>query len=163
QGSLCPRLEIGCIHGLRLGVTRQGDPERERIERGQKRQRQDGRSDDPAHHGQRHRRPKHVARERDQGQHGCSGSQRDRPKGAGPADSMSARNESCPAAMSCWIWSTRITLLRMMMPASAMTPRIATKPNGAWNIKSAAAAPMIPSGAVANTVRVLPKCWSWTI
>ena len=45
----------------------------------------------------------------------------------------------------------------MMMPASAITPRMATKPNGAWNASSAAAAPMMPSGAVANTIIALPK------
>ncbi len=63
--------------------------------------------------------------------------------------------------MSCSIWSTRITLLRMMMPASAITPRMATKPNAAWNMSSAAAAPMMPSGPVASTIMVLPKCCSW--
>src|SRR5215831_15616149 len=51
----------------------------------------------------------------------------------------------------------------MMMPASAMTPRIATKPKGAWNTSNVVAAPITPSGPVASTTRVLPKCWSWTI
>ena len=51
----------------------------------------------------------------------------------------------------------------MMMPSSAMTPRMATKPNGAPLIRSAAAAPMMPSGPVASTSIDLPKCCSWTI
>ena len=35
-----------------------------------------------------------------------------------------------PAAMSCSIWSTRITELRMIIPDNAMVPSMATKPNG---------------------------------
>ena len=42
-----------------------------------------------------------------------------------------------PAAMSCSIWSTRMTELRMMMPDSAIVPSIATKPNGMPNTSSA--------------------------
>ena len=44
--------------------------------------------------------------------------------------SMIACQRSSPAAMSCSIWSTRITELRMIIPDSAMVPSIATKPNG---------------------------------
>ena len=39
----------------------------------------------------------------------------------------------------------------MIMPNSAMTPSCATKPNGARNTSSAAAAPTRPSGPVRNT------------
>src|SRR5262249_23525245 len=42
QRLLCPRLKSRSINGWRLGVN----PERKRIERGQERQGQDGRSDD---------------------------------------------------------------------------------------------------------------------
>src|SRR3954469_3596904 len=56
-----------------------------------------------------------------------------------------------PAATSVSIWSTRITALRMIMPASAIRPNSATKPNGWLATLSASEAPMMPSGAVRNT------------
>ena len=68
-----------------------------------------------------------------------------------------------PAAMSCSIWSTRITELRMIMPASAMTPSSATKPKGWRNTSSANATPMTPSGAVSTTMKVREKLFSCSI
>src|SRR5882757_4051753 len=53
--------------------------------------------------------------------------------------------------MSRSIWSTRITVLRMIMPASAINPSRATKPNGRLETSSAPVAPINPSGAVTNT------------
>ena len=44
--------------------------------------------------------------------------------------SITASHLVWPAAMSWSIWSTRITELRMIMPASAITPSSETKPNG---------------------------------
>src|SRR5438874_2576095 len=43
---------------------------------------------------------------------------------------MIARWRPWPAEISRSIWSTRITVLRMIMPASAISPSRATKPNG---------------------------------
>ena len=51
----------------------------------------------------------------------------------------------------------------MMMPSSAMTPRMATKPNGEPVTRSPAAAPISPSGPVKKTSIALPKCCSWII
>ena len=50
-----------------------------------------------------------------------------------------------------------MTVLRMIMPASAMTPRSAMKPNGASNASSEKLAPMRPSGAVENTRNSVEK------
>jgi hypothetical protein len=50
-----------------------------------------------------------------------------------------------PAAMSCSIWSTRITELRMMIPNIAITPSIATKPNGWPNSSSVPTTPISPA------------------
>ncbi len=59
-----------------------------------------------------------------------------------------------PACSSCSIWSTRITELRRIMPISAMTPRLATKPKGLPKAISASATPISPSGAVSSTITV---------
>ena len=54
-------------------------------------------------------------------------------------------------------------MLRMIMPASAMRPSSATKPNGRLETSKAAVAPISPSGAVTNTRASLEKLCSWTI
>ena len=56
-----------------------------------------------------------------------------------------------PCETSVSIWSTRMTALRMIMPAKAIRPSNATKPNGALATFRASDAPMMPSGAVKNT------------
>jgi hypothetical protein len=68
-----------------------------------------------------------------------------------------------PAARSWSIWSTKITEFLMIIPASAMTPRSATKPNGAPATRSAATAPIAPSGAVSSTSASLEKLRSCTM
>lgn len=45
-----------------------------------------------------------------------------------------------------------MTELRMIIPASAIIPSMATKPKGMPEISSAAVTPMIPSGAVRKTM-----------
>ncbi|KAG0754952.1 hypothetical protein G6F22_020787 [Rhizopus arrhizus] len=70
---------------------------------------------------------------------------------------------SWPASMSCWIWSIRITELRMIMPASAIVPSSATKPNGARNSSRNRVAPMMPSGAVTSTIAAREKLRSCSI
>ena len=57
----------------------------------------------------------------------------------------------------------RITLLRMIMPNSAMVPSIATKPNGWRNSIKKMATPMMPNGAVKKTIRVWEKLRSCSI
>ena len=79
------------------------------------------------------------------------------------ADSRMAVHTGCPAAMSCSIWSTRITELRMIIPASAITPSSATNPNGCRNTSRANAIPTTPSGAVSTTMKVREKLFSWII
>ncbi len=59
--------------------------------------------------------------------------------------------------MSCSIWSTRITELRMIMPDSAIVPSMATKPNGTRNSSRNSVTPISPSGAVSNTITVRGK------
>ena len=51
----------------------------------------------------------------------------------------------------------------MIMPQSAVMPRIATKPSGAWNMSSAATTPISPSGAVRNTMNIREKLCSCSI
>ncbi|MCY1383532.1 hypothetical protein D9M69_716700 [compost metagenome] len=51
----------------------------------------------------------------------------------------------------------------MMMPNIAITPSMATKPNGLPNISSAATTPMSPSGAVSTTISTRVKLCSCTI
>ncbi len=68
-----------------------------------------------------------------------------------------ASHGAAPAAMSCSIWSTRITELRMMMPDSAIVPSIATKPNGLPKASSASVTPISPSGAVSTTIAMRAK------
>ena len=65
--------------------------------------------------------------------------------------------------MSRSIWSTRITVLRMIMPASAIRPSSATKPNGRFETSNAPVAPIRPSGAVTKTRASLEKLCSWII
>ena len=62
-----------------------------------------------------------------------------------------------PSARSWSIWLTRMTEFRMMMPASAMKPSMATKPKGAPVIRRAAVTPIRPSGAVSTTIATRPK------
>ena len=69
----------------------------------------------------------------------------------------------CPEAMSCSIWSTRITELRMIMPLSAMVPSMATKPNGTLNTSRKATTPISPSGAVISTMTARGKLRSCSI
>src|SRR5258708_7524767 len=54
-------------------------------------------------------------------------------------------------------------LPRMIMPASAISPSSATKPNGWFATLSPSDAPMIPSGAVRNTRIRREKLCSWII
>ncbi|MNT70593.1 hypothetical protein D3C72_2089990 [compost metagenome] len=68
-----------------------------------------------------------------------------------------------PALMSCSIWSTRITELRMIMPSSAVMPSCATNPIGARSSNSVAAAPIRPSGPVRNTMVAREKLCSCSI
>jgi len=65
--------------------------------------------------------------------------------------------------MSCWIWSTRITELRMIMPDSAIVPSIATKPKGRLKARRNAVTPIIPSGAVSTTMMVREKLCNCSI
>ena len=51
----------------------------------------------------------------------------------------------------------------MIMPASAIRPSSATKPNGLPAISSAPVAPIRPSGAVTNTSARREKLCSWII
>ena len=51
----------------------------------------------------------------------------------------------------------------MIIPASAIRPSSATKPNGWLDKSSAPVAPMIPSGAVTKTKARREKLWSWII
>ena len=51
----------------------------------------------------------------------------------------------------------------MIMPHSAVTPRIATKPSGAWKISNAATTPIRPSGAVRSTMNIFEKLCSCSI
>jgi len=79
------------------------------------------------------------------------------------AESMMASHGAEPSLMSCSIWSTRITELRMIMPNSAMTPRLATKPSGRCSSSKAKAAPATPSGPVRNTSKAREKLCSCSI
>ncbi len=56
-----------------------------------------------------------------------------------------------------------MTVLRMIMPASAMRPSSATKPNGRLERSNAPVAPISPSGAVTNTKASREKLCSWII
>ena len=51
----------------------------------------------------------------------------------------------------------------MIMPASAIRPSSATKPNGRLETSSAPVAPIRPSGAVTNTSASREKLCSWII
>ena len=77
--------------------------------------------------------------------------------------SRTASHGVCPSSMSCRIWSTRMTVLRMMMPASAMVPSMATKPKGRPETSSAATTPTMPSGAVSITISTSEKRRSCSI
>ena len=68
-----------------------------------------------------------------------------------------------PRLRSCSIWSTRITELRMIIPASAMIPRMAMKPIGVLVVSIAMATPMRPSGATLITIAICRKLPSWTM
>ena len=77
--------------------------------------------------------------------------------------SIIACHGASPAALSCSIWSTRITELRMIIPDKAMVPSIATKPNGLLNTSKNRVTPINPSGAVKNTIAMREKLRSCTI
>ena len=70
---------------------------------------------------------------------------------------------SRPSPRSRSIWSTRITELRMIMPASAIVPSIATKPNGTRNTSRNKVTPINPSGAVSSTMMLREKLRSCSI
>ena len=72
-------------------------------------------------------------------------------------DSTIASHCERPLRMSSSICSTRITVLRMTIPASAIKPSSAVNPNGALKASRKPLAPMIPSGAVKNTRNSLEK------
>ena len=78
-------------------------------------------------------------------------------------DSITACQGAKPDALSCSIWSTKITELRMIMPESVMVPNIPTKPNGLSKINDAAVTPIKPKGAVSNTKNVRVKFFSCKI
>ena len=65
--------------------------------------------------------------------------------------SITASQGCKPLAMSISIWSIRITELRMIIPLSAMMPRIATKPIGVPVGNSASTTPIRPNGATLIT------------
>ena len=56
-----------------------------------------------------------------------------------------------------------MTELRMIMPASAITPSIATKPNGIRNVASITDTPISPSGALSSTSAIFLMFCSCTI
>ena len=62
---------------------------------------------------------------------------------------MASRSGS-PSATSWSIWSTRMTALRMIMPAKAISPSSATKPKGACATFSASEAARL--GGTAPTI-----------
>ena len=68
-----------------------------------------------------------------------------------------------PPLFSCSIWSIRMTEFRAIMPLSASTPRIATKPSGACASSKAATTPMSPSGATLSTSSTRWKLCNWNI
>src|SRR6516165_7965242 len=71
--------------------------------------------------------------------------------------SITASQGCSPLARSMSIWSTRITELRMIMPLSAMMPRIATNPIGVPVGNSANTTPIRPSGATLITRNIFWK------
>ena len=79
------------------------------------------------------------------------------------ADSITASQAVIPPAMSCSIWSIRMTEFRMSIPASAITPSNALNPNGAWKRSRNATAPMRPSGEMTNTRNSFLKSCTWAI
>ena len=78
-------------------------------------------------------------------------------------NTIASRRVSPRSRTSVSIWSTRMTVLRMSMPASAISPSSATKPNGLWARLSAIEAPTMPSGAVKNTIASREKLCIWII
>jgi hypothetical protein len=56
-----------------------------------------------------------------------------------------------------------MTEFRAIMPPSASTPRIATKPSGACASNRAATTPMSPSGATLSTSSTRWKLCNWKI
>ena len=76
-------------------------------------------------------------------------------------ESMIAARRVLPAATSCSIWSTRMTVLRMIMPPSAINPSSVTKPNGMPDASRPAVAPIRPSGAVNSVSASREKLCSW--
>jgi len=104
---------------------------------------QEGRNKQAAHDGNRHRAPERGARQR---YHCKDGGERRQHHRAGAPDrsldDASRRVRPCETSVS--IWSTRITALRMIIPASAINPSSATKPNGWLATFSPSEAPIMP-------------------
>ena len=65
--------------------------------------------------------------------------------------SIAACRTSLPASRSDSIWPIRITEFLVIMPISASTPRMATKPSGRADSSRAATTPISPSGATLST------------
>jgi hypothetical protein len=57
----------------------------------------------------------------------------------------------------------QMSVLRISMPASPISPRMALKPNGWLNSSRVGAAPIKPSGAVKNTRNIAPKLRTWAM
>src|ERR1700738_5297837 len=123
--------------------------EPEGVETRQVQQGQEGCNKQTAHDGDRHRAPERGTRQRDHRQDRGERRQHHRAGGA--------------EATQVALWSARITALRMIMPASAINPSSATKPNGWLATFSPSDAPMMPSGAVRNTSKRREKLCSWII
>ena len=79
------------------------------------------------------------------------------------AAATTASRTFLPAARSASIWPIRITAFFVIMPINARMPRIATKPSGRLDRRSAAATPIRPSGATERTSTSREKLWSWNI
>jgi len=56
-----------------------------------------------------------------------------------------------------------MTAFLLIIPKSARTPRMATKPSGLPESINAATTPISPSGATLRTMNSLGKLWSWTM
>src|ERR1700737_1394350 len=131
------------IHVLARAAFFKGLAEPEGIEARQVQQGQEGCNKQTTHDGDRHRPPERRARR----------------TVASTIASLRVR----PWATSVSIWSTKITALRMIIPASAINPSSATKPNGWLARFSPSEAPTMPSGAVRNTSSRREKLCNWII
>ena len=77
--------------------------------------------------------------------------------------SRAASNTLLPAVRSASIWPTRITAFLVIMPSRARHPRIATKPSGRPEGRSAATTPIKPKGATLSTMNRSPNLRSSNI